>query len=89
MLNTSQQVITSYEREINKPDPDNLPHIAELLGYSIETLFNPDLRYLKDSEIHKKPRKGSRLTKIQEVFDKLSSSDRRFLLKQVEGLVKR
>ena len=88
LLKTSQQVITSYEREINKPDPDKIPEIAEALGYPVQVLFNPELRFYKESEIHKSPKKGTRLSRIQEAFEKLSSSDQRFLLKQIEGMGK-
>jgi transcriptional regulator with XRE-family HTH domain len=88
LLGTSQQVITAYEREKTKPDADKIPEIAEILGYPIQVLFNPELRFYKESEIHKSPRKGSRLSKVQEAFEKLSPNDQRFLLKQIEGMSK-
>jgi transcriptional regulator with XRE-family HTH domain len=85
-LETSQQLITAYEREKAKIDPDKLPMVAEALDQPVEVLFKPELRNIKQS--HRPPRKGSRLSKIQEIFDKLSPANQRFLIKQVESLVK-
>ena len=85
LLGTSQQVVTSYEREINKIDADKLPLLAEILGVSIETIFNPELRLYKKSAASEAVRKGSRLSKIQELFEKLPATTQRIVLRQVES----
>jgi transcriptional regulator with XRE-family HTH domain len=86
LLGTSQQLITAYEREKAKLDTDKLPQLAEILGVSIEVIFNPELRLLKKSVATSAVRKGSRLSKIQELFDKLPASTQRIVLRQVESI---
>lgn len=86
ILSTSQQVITAYEREIAKPDPDKLPEIAKALDVTIDVLFEPELRLLKKSARSEGPRKNSRLSKIQMVYDKLPASTQRLILKQIESV---
>ena len=85
-LETSQQLITAYEREKAKLDPDKLPQIAEILGVSVAVLFDPELRLLTKSAQNEGPRGNSRLSKIQELFEKLPTATQRLVLKQVESI---
>jgi transcriptional regulator with XRE-family HTH domain len=85
LLNMSQQVITNYERGVARPDTKNLPEIAKVLGVNIDALFDPEQRKFKKSA-QDGPRKGSRLSKIQHIYNKLTPSEQRLVLKQVESL---
>jgi transcriptional regulator with XRE-family HTH domain len=84
-LNTTQQVITSYERGKKKPPVDRLPDIAGLLGVTIEELIGKKSLKIEINGQHL--HKNSRTAKIQDLFDKLPPLEQRAILKQVTALI--
>jgi hypothetical protein len=75
-------------REINKPDPDKLPDIADALGVPVDALFDPAAKHIKKSAKNS-ARKGNRLSKVQAKFQKLKPNEQRLILSQIDSWTKR
>lgn len=81
-LGTLQKVISDYEHGKTKPPRDRLPKIATAFGVSIDELLGE-----KEFQDGIKPiNKNSRTAKLIKVFEKLSPSEQRLILKQVEAI---
>jgi len=84
-LGVSQKVVCDYEREVRKPPIERLPKIAAVFDISIEELI--ETKELKLNGAEKHIHGNQRIFKLQELFEKLSPSDQRSVIKHVSGLL--
>ena len=80
-LNTSQYVITNYERGSNNPLATSIPEIAKALNVPIAALFGEDVE-IKEKVVKKSTREG----KLFEAFKKLKATQQRVIVQQAEAL---
>jgi len=85
-LKTTQQVITSYERGINKPDPDKIPNIAKALGVSVDELYDVPKEVIQNPV--ERNHKNTRVSKITGIVQKLKPEAQRTVLNLVKNLAK-
>lgn len=83
-IGTNQKVVTNYERNLRKPPADKIPEIAQALEISLDTLYG----VISDSEEKPRTAPNAREKQMQEVFEQLSATDQRAILKQSKGLLK-
>lgn len=83
ILGLSQRMMTYYEREEGRPPAHLLGQMAEALGVSVEELLG-----LKPVADKPAPRNTRLWRKLREI-EKLPASDRRAVIKLVDGLLAR
>ena len=83
ILDLSQRMMTYYEREEGRPPAHLLGRMAEALGVSVEEVLG-----LKPVADKPAPRNTRLWRKLREI-EKLPASDRRAVIKLVDGLLAR
>jgi transcriptional regulator with XRE-family HTH domain len=83
-LGTSQKVITSYETSSKTPPVGRLPELASVLNVSIEELIGAEPLTIKEEIQH--THKNSRISRLQDLYEKLTPDEQRVILKQVRTL---
>lgn len=86
-LETTQKVISDYERGRTSPPKERLPVIANFFGITTDELL--------DSENNNGPLKSNlktihgkkRTAKVTELFDQLTPEEQRVVLRQIKGLI--
>jgi transcriptional regulator with XRE-family HTH domain len=81
LLGLSQRMMTYYEREGGRPPGKLLGRMAEVLGVSVDELLG-----LKPTKEKPAPRNSRLWRKLREI-EKLPASDRRAVIKLVDGLL--
>ena len=86
-LGVSQVTIVHYEKGNKKPEMDRVPKMAKILGVSIEELYGDKTpkQHNNKSAAHG----NSRLSKMQEMFQKLPLNEQRVVLKQIKLLAEK
>jgi len=85
-LGTSQKVITSYETRVKTPPVGRLPALAAVFGVSIEDIIGEQPVKIKAEIRH--THKNSRVAKLHTIYEKLTPTEQRVILKQVKTLAK-
>ena len=83
-MDTTQYVLTNYERGVNNPPAAKMPEIAKVLDVSLDELYG-----IKSGEKKEPAPKSSvkrRDAQMQKIFEDLPSTDQRALLKQAKAL---
>lgn len=85
LLETTQYVITNYERNLRKPAADKIPDIANALNVTLDQLYG-----VTEKTDDSKPRTApnTRGKQIQEIFEQLPPTDQRAVIKHAKGLLK-
>ena len=85
MINTKQYNLAKYERGTLGVPNEIIPQIANALGVTTDYLFGE-----KPKELPKQaPKKSSRQGKLLEAFTKLTETQQRSIVQQVEALASR
>ena len=85
-LGMTQGVIAHYEKGIRKPDLDKVPAIAKILGVPVEAPYGVEGGKIT-RKAYGEPHRNRRVAKVQELYEKLSEDEQRFVLRQIKGLL--
>jgi transcriptional regulator with XRE-family HTH domain len=88
-LGMTQKAVCDYERGTAKPSRERLPKLSAILGISVDELLGTAEVNVSEEETQDHVHGNSRIAKLQEQFEKLSSFDQRAVLKHVDGLIAR
>jgi transcriptional regulator with XRE-family HTH domain len=87
-VDVSQTAVAHYERGAKKPEMDKLPAIAQALGVTVEALYGLEGgKGNRGMAVADQPHKSRRVVKVQEMYEKLSEAEQRFVLRQIKGLL--
>lgn len=84
----SQKAITTYERETREPGIETIKALAAVFQVSVESLFKEGHKGQAAPKPSKRLAKNKRSLKAQQLFETLTPTEQRIVLKQIELMAK-